>query len=229
MPPRPPRPVAPGIPPELGRLIAYFAKIKTVGDKTALRYALGMVNDLDLADALGHALLALRPSTGVCRRCNYLARAGELCVICADSKRDPRMICVVASFDDVIAFEQSGAVKGRYFVMGKLIDPIGGIDLSELPLAQLAREVLQTTLEVRETIKDPELVIELVVSMPPSVEGETTGMVINRFLGQTMAAEDLPSITRLAQGLPVGAEISYAGAATLQLALEGRKAFPKQQ
>src|SRR5687767_14232876 len=153
------------LPEHLLRLIELLARLPGVGEKTAQRFALHLVAEKSgTAQALGHALTELGEWVKSCERCGNIAEvdpAGKaLCAICRDSRRDGSLLCVVGKVQDLLAVERSGAMRGRYFVLGKLLSPLDGIGPEELPLLQLLTRLTQDGVK------------EVIVATPPSVDGE---------------------------------------------------------
>ena len=129
-----------------------------------------------------------------------------LCSICRDTKRDPRVLCVVARVQDLLAVERSGAMRGRYFVLGTLLSPLEGIGPDDLPLAALERRLDETA------------PTEVLVATPPSVDGEATALLLARELGRRPLR-----ISRIASGVPHGGDLEFADQITLGRAIEGRR------
>jgi recombination protein RecR len=202
------------LPERLTRLLTLFARLPGVGEKTAQRFVLYLVaQDTDLPGRLAAELVSLATHLKPCERCGNIAEVGEPlspvhCAICRDDKRDGRILCVVARIQDLLAIERSGAMRGRYFVLGKLISPLEGIGPSDLPIETLKRRLAQEPIE------------ELVVATPPSVDGEATALFLARELaGQTLR------VSRIASGVPHGGDLEFADQITLGRAIEGRKAL----
>lgn len=128
-----------------------------------------------------------------------------LCSICLDSTRDSHQICVVARIPDLLALERSGAMRGRYFVLGQLLSPLDGVGPDELPLDRLQRQIQEHAVE------------ELVIATPPSVEGEATALHLARQYGSQLR------VTRIASGVPHGGDLEFADPITLGRALAGRR------
>jgi len=193
-------------PAALMRLIEALHGLPGVGPKTAQRLAYRLLQDgraeaRELAQALDAALSAV----GRCRRCRMPAE-GELCPLCESAARDDALLCVVESPADVIALENSGAYRGRYFVLMGHLSPLDGIGPAELGLHEL--DLLLAEGRVREVI----------LATNSTVEGEATAHV----LGEMARARGLAA-TRLAQGVPFGGELEYVDGGTLGAALAGRQ------
>src|SRR3954464_8109329 len=125
-----------GLPTRLRHLVQSFTRLPGVGEKTALRFTLHLLADQRAAmEALGHALAEAAVHLKACDRCGNIAEIDEegaaVCGICADTRRDPTQLCVVARVQDLLAVERSGAMRGRYFVLGKLLSPLDGVGPEE--------------------------------------------------------------------------------------------------
>lgn len=199
------------LPTGLRRVIELFSRLPGVGEKTAARFAIQMVTgDRAFALALAEALRELDESVVTCERCGFFAdaRDGEArCTFCLDSRRDDAVLCVVARVQDLIGLERSGAMRGRYFVLHKLLSPLDGVSPADLPLQRLLARVADGVREV-------------ILATPPTVDGEATALLIARELKSSGV-----KLTRLASGVPHGGDLEFADQITLGRALEGRKAI----
>jgi len=193
--------------PPVQRLITELSKLPGVGGRTAQRLAFYLLraNDEE-ALALADAIKEVKERIGLCEVCFNLAD-GPRCRICADERRDPELICVVEEPSDVISIERTHEFRGRYHVLGGALSPIDGVDPEDLKIAELYERVRT------------EGVREVVVATNPTTTGEATALHIAD--GLRTAAPQV-SVTRLASGLPVGADLEYADEVTLSRALEGR-------
>ena len=150
----------------------------------------------------------MKRSIGLCERCFNLAERGELCVICADASRSDSVICVVEEPQDVIPIERTGEFRGRYHVLGGALSPIDGIDPEDLKIEELVQRVAGSEVE------------EVVIATNPTTTGEATAhQLAERLRGQV-------TLTRLASGLPVGADLEHADEVTVGRALTGRRTLP---
>ena len=194
--------------PALAALIEALRALPGVGPKSAQRMAFHLLQDArPAAQALAAALQRALERVGRCRRCRMLTEA-ELCDICASSQRDGAMLCVVESPADVVAIEQSGGYRGRYFVLMGHLSPLDGIGPEQLGSAQFT-ELLDGG-ELREVI----------LATNSTVEGEATASYLAGIL------RELPvRVTRLAQGLPAGGGLEHADELTLSRAMSGRTAI----
>jgi recombination protein RecR len=201
------------MPERLSRAAQLLSRLPGVGEKTAQRFALFLATaDEGVARELGKALGELRDHVRPCSRCGNIAEAAEgeatVCAVCDDSKRDARLLCVVGRVQDLLAIERSGAMRGRYFVLGRLLSPLEGVGAEQLPMDAL-----------RERVRGDQ-VTEILVATPPSVDGEATALLIARELS-AMGAR----VTRIASGVPHGGDLEFADQVTLGRAIEGRKSF----
>jgi recombination protein RecR len=198
--------------PKIRRLISLFSRLPGVGEKTAQRYVLHLLTaDAAIAEDLGGELATLHDELRPCEQCGNVAEvvATEpkvLCPICHDERRDPKLLCVVGKVHDLLAIERTGAMRGRYFVLGRLLSPLEGIGPEELPLPRLVARITQ------------EGVTEIIVATPPSVDGEATALLLKRELAPLGVA-----MTRIASGVPHGGDLEYADPITMGRALSGRK------
>jgi len=192
--------------PALASLIAALRRLPGVGPKSAQRIAFHLLErDRDGALEISRALAQAVATIGQCRRCRMLSDA-ELCPICASSQRDAALLCVVESPADVVAVEQSGGFRGRYFVLMGHLSPLDGIGPAELGVAQL------------EALLEEGAVRELILATNPTVEGDATA----HFLAELATRRGVRA-TRIAHGVPVGGELEYVDGGTLAHALAGRQ------
>ena len=191
--------------PALARLIDSLRCLPGVGPKSAQRMAFHLLErDRDGGSALAQSLAEALAAVGHCKRCRMLTES-ELCSICSSSQRDGSQLCVVESPADVVAIEQSGGFKGRYFVLMGHLSPLDGIGPAELGLDEFERLLCDG--EVREVI----------LATNPTVEGEATA----HYLGE-IALRAGARASRIAHGVPVGGELEYVDGGTLAHALAGR-------
>jgi recombination protein RecR len=196
--------------PKVQRLVKLLSRLPGVGEKTAQRYVLWLLTaDEALARSLGAELTLLRDEVGPCERCGNVAEISEgraVCEVCTDGKRDAKVLCVVARVHDLMAIERAGSMRGRYFVLGKLLSPLEGIGPEDLPLARLMERIRSDG------------VTEVIVATPPSVDGEATGLLLKRELAPLGVA-----VTRIASGVPHGGDLEFADPITMGRALAGRQ------
>jgi recombination protein RecR len=201
------------LPHRLDRVIQLLARLPGVGEKTAQRFALFFATEsTDLARDLGNELAGLQEVVRPCERCGNVAELDAegvaVCSVCRDPRRDAAVLCVVARVQDLLAIERSGAVRGRYFVLGKLLSPLDGVGPEELPLGLLAERIRVAA------------VAEVIVATPASVEGEATALLLARELARLGVR-----VTRIASGIPHGGDLEFADQITLGRAIDGRRAI----
>ncbi len=196
-------------PPPVQRLITELSKLPGVGGRTAQRLAFHLLRAEEQdAFALAEAIREVKERIGLCEVCFNLAD-GPRCRICTDERRDPAVICVVEEPSDVISVERTHEFGGRYHVLGGALSPIDGVDPEDLKIAELLDRVRDGTIR------------EVVIATNPTTTGEATALHIAAGLRQI---EPELSVTRLASGLPVGADLEYADELTLGRAFAGRRA-----
>ncbi len=195
--------------PPVQRLITELSKLPGIGGRTAQRLAFHLLRaDDDDALALADAIREVKERIGLCEVCFNLAD-GPRCRICSDQRRDVELICVVEEPSDVISIERTHEFGGRYHVLGGALSPIDGIDPEDLKIAELYERVAEGSVR------------EVVVATNPTTTGEATALHIAAGL---RAQRPEISVTRLASGLPVGADLEYADELTLGRAFAGRRA-----
>lgn len=201
--------------PKIKKLVSLLGRLPGVGEKTAQRYVLYLLTaDPEIAHDLGVELSTLHDELRPCERCGNIAEvdtsSGEpatpICSICRDDRRDPHVLCVVGRVHDLYAIERTGAMRGRYFVLGRLLSPLEGIGPEELPLPRLLAKIRDDGVN------------EVIVATPPSVDGEATAL----FLKRELAALNV-KMTRIASGVPHGGDLEYADPITMGRALAGRQ------
>ena len=193
-------------PPRLAELIEALRALPGVGPKSAQRMAFHLLQEGRAgAQMLAQTLEAALASVTRCRRCRMFAEQ-ELCAICASPQRESALLCVVESPADVVAIEQSGSFRGRYFVLMGHLSPLDGVGPEQLGVREL------------EAILDEGAVRELILATNPTVEGEATA----HFLAELAVRRGLAA-SRIAHGVPIGGEIEYVDGGTLARALSGRQ------
>jgi recombination protein RecR len=196
--------------PPIQRLVTELGKLPGIGARTAQRLAFHLLRESDAeALALADAIREAKAQIGLCEVCFNLAD-GPRCRFCQDTRRDSAVICVVEEPQDVIPIERTHEFRGRYHVLGGALSPIDGVDPEDLKIAELYARVEGG--EVR----------EVVLATNPTTTGEATALHIAEGLRER--APDV-AVTRLASGLPVGADLEYADEVTLGKALVGRRAL----
>ena len=196
----------PSAAPSLARLVQELNKLPGIGPKSAQRLAYYIIRlSDDEAYSLADAVSAVKQNIVYCQECQNLTDASP-CSVCADTRRNRELLCVVEEPLDVLALERTRSYRGLYHVLHGAISPINGIGPDQLKMKELFARLSN------------EEVSELVVATNPTLEGEATGMYIRRHL---------PSggikVTHLARGLPVGGSLEYTDEMTLSRAFQGRQ------
>jgi len=187
----------------LTRLVGELKKLPGVGERTAIRLAFHLIKTPLNLTALSDALQDVRNKVRACSTCFSITES-DPCSICTGN-RDQGTICVVENSQDLMALERSNAYQGVYHVLEGVISPLSGIGPSELRIAELLERVRSGA------------VVEVVIATNFTVEGEATALYLTRLLKPLNIR-----ITRLAHGIPLGSDIEYVDAATVQWALQGR-------
>jgi recombination protein RecR len=192
--------------PPVQRLIDELARLPGVGRKSAQRIAFHLLNT-EQADAerLADAITDMRLTVKLCQRC-YNVTAEDECSICRDLRRDTSVVCVVERAQDIPVLERTQSFKGRYHVLGGAVNPIAGVHEEQLRIKELVDRV------------ELEGITEVIAATNPTLEGDTTAMVVARRLKPLGV-----TVSRLASGLPVGGDLDYADEVTLGRALSGRQ------
>lgn len=202
------------LPKSVEKVIEEFSRLPGIGPKSAARMAYHFLrsrsND---AIRLSKALSEMDENTMFCEECFNVSDT-EVCEICSSSLRDASKLCLVEEPLDVVAFERAGVYKGRYFVLGGVISPAEGIGADELRFKEMSARVTKILAEVDE--------LELIIATNPSLEGEATSNYIYDILKRVDGGDRI-KVTRLAMGLPTGADLEYADQLTLKRAFEGRR------
>ena len=194
--------------PPVNRLVTELARLPGIGQRTAQRLAFHILRAPgDEALALADAIREVKETVGLCEVCFNLA-VGPRCRICEDERRDGAILCVVEEPSDVIPIERTNEFHGRYHVLGGALSPIDGVDPEDIRVAELFTRV------------EAGGVREVVVATNSTTTGEATALYIAEELRERMP--DV-AVTRLASGLPVGADLEYADEITLGKALRGRR------
>ena len=197
----------PVLPPPVQNLITALERLPGIGPKSASRLAFYLLRAPDeISGQLAEALLKLKSSTALCQICFNISLAEQpICEICASSRRDASLICVVEEPLDVLALERTAGYDGRYHVLHGVISPIEGIGPEDLKIRPLIERIQAGGVR------------EVILATNPSMEGDATALYLRQQL--------LPlgvQVTRLARGLPVGGDLEYADQNTLLRALSGR-------
>lgn len=195
------------LPPQIERVIEELSKLPGIGPKSAERLTFHLLrSSRSSPEALGQALIAMRGELKYCGRCQMVA-VEEQCEVCRDPARDQALVLVVEEPLEVIAFEKT-SYKGVYHVLHGVLSPIDGMGPEQLKIRELVDRAKAGGIR------------EVIVATDPDVEGEATATFLREKLKGLV-----PSVTRLAHGLPMGADIEFADRLTLKEALEGRRAL----
>ena len=193
-------------PDPIARLVEQLGRLPGIGEKTALRLAFHLLRaDAAYARELAQAILDVKDRIRLCSTCCNLTET-DPCPLCADPRRDARLLCVVAQPPDLLAIERTG-YRGRYHVLHGVLSPLDGIGPDDLRVAELLARL--------EGERAP---AEVILATSPNVEGEATALYLAK-LCKPLGVR----VTRIATGVPIGGELEYADQATLSRALESRR------
>ena len=191
------------------RLIDEFRRIPGVGAKTAARYAFAVLNlSPDAAEGFADAIIGVKRDVHICPVCFGLSSKAESCEVCSSPDRVASVICVVEDAKDIITMERIRGYKGVYHVLGGVLSPLDNVTPRDLKLAELDKRVREGSVR------------EVIIATNPTPKGDTTAAYIVRMLEDSGVR-----LSRLAYGIPVGANIEYADDVTLSRAMEGRRFF----
>ena len=194
------------LPDTIEKLIEGFSRFPGIGRKTAQRMTFNLLkSSSEEASSLAKSIMDMKSKIRFCNICHGIT-AQDPCLICKDIKRDSTLICVVEDPADIYTFEKSSIFNGYYHVLGGLLSPLDGIGPEDINISTLINRV---------KIGD-----EVIIATNPSIEGETTSLYIAKLL-----ADKSINVTRLARGIPMGANLEYIDDATIQRAIEGRTAL----
>ena len=193
-------------PSSLKNLIDCFKKLPGVGEKTAERFSLSVLDfDEKLIESFSDSIKDVKYKIKRCSICNNLTES-DVCDICRDDTRDSTVICVVSEAKNSILFEKIGSYRGKYHILNGLISPLDGIGPEDINIDKLIERI------------DSEGVKEVILALKPSIEGETTSLYISKVLSGKGVR-----VTKIAQGIPMGADMEYIDMLTLEMALSDRK------
>ena len=186
-------------------MIDYFSRLPSVGPKTAERYVFYLLKaHPEWLQGFAQAIAELKEKTTLCRTCLSLAES-DPCSICSDKKRNQALVCLVAETRDLLAIEETKQYNGLYFVLGGVINTIEGVKPEQLNIKPLVARIKQKGIK------------EIILAFNPDLEGETTALYLAKLFKPSKM-----KITRLAKGLPMGADLEYADEITLAHALKYR-------
>ena len=193
-------------PNSIKNLVESFKCLPGIGEKTAERLAFSVLDlEEEQIDLFSSSLVSVHQKIHKCAQCNTLTD-DELCFVCSDSSRNSDILCVVEDSKSVFLFEKLGMFSGKYHVLDGLISPLDGVNPEDIGINQLLDRIHNESFQ------------EIVFAFKPCIEGETTALYIKKIL----EGIDI-KITRLASGLPIGADIEYVDSLTLEMALNDRK------
>jgi len=196
------------LPGPLKEVVDQLSSLPGIGPKSALRIALTLLKmPRERAGGVGQSIIQLREKLCLCDDCACLAESSP-CAICADPSRDTDQLCIVPEWDALLAMEEMGIYRGKYLVLGGLLSPLDGIDPGHLEVDRLRRR-----LETGE-------VSEMILALGATLDAEATASYI-----KNMVENDFPgvSVSRLAQGIPIGAEVKFMDKETLKQSLVHRQ------
>lgn len=190
----------------LSKLIVELQKLPGIGPKSAQRLAFYILGSS--GREIEELLFSIRQAKERLKYCSDCFNITDVdpCKICSDQTRDPGTICVVAEPKDLVAVERSGVYNGKYHVLGGVISPLDGVEPDSLRIKELLARLSKNNVK------------EVVMAVSPTTEGEATSIYLTKLIGPLGVR-----LTRIAYGLPIGADMDYADPATLSKALEGRR------
>ena len=192
--------------PSIEKLIESFEKLPSIGHKTAARLAFYMLNcSKEETDEFINSIVQAKNNKTHCRQC-YNKSDRDPCPICAISKRDHCIICVVEDVRDIVAMEKTHEFKGVYHVLHGSISPMNGIGPDDIKIKELLSRLMDGSVK------------EVILATNPRVEGEATAMYLSKLIKPLGV-----KVTRIAHGIPVGGDLEYTDEVTLTKALEGRR------
>lgn len=193
-------------PKTIQNLIECFKKMPGVGEKTAERYVLSLLEmDEEVLEKFSNYLKEIKSNIKRCKICNNLSEE-DICSICQDSTRDHSTICVVEEPKNVFSFEKAGTYLGVYHVLDGLISPLKGIRPENINIPSLLKRI------------EEEKIKEVIIAVKACVEGETTAMYIAKKLENKNV-----KVSKIAYGIPLGADMGYIDSSTLEISLENRQ------
>ena len=194
------------IPDTIEKLIEEFSRFPGIGRKTAQRMTFNdLKSSTEEASTLAKAIIDMKSKIKFCNICHGITEENP-CLICKVVKRDPSLICVIEDPADIYTLEKNRIFNGLYHVLGGLLSPLDGIGPEDINIATLINRLKPG--------------YEVIIATNSSIEGETTSLYIAKLLNEKSI-----NITRLATGIPMGANLEYIDDATIQRAIEGRTAI----
>jgi len=194
-------------PKAIEELTKNFAALPGIGRRTAERLAMNALDwDQERLELFAENVRTIKERVKICSICGNLAD-DELCRICLDDERDASLVCVVENPRQIPPIEKSGKYKGTFHVLGGKLAPLDGIDVGDLNVETLYRRIERGTIR------------EIIIATSPDVEGEVTAT----FLAQELKSRFQLKISRIAQGVPLGSDLTFADSATMAMAIESRR------
>lgn len=199
------------LPGPLSQLIAELSKLPSIGQKSAKRLAFSLLlRHEEEALSLAEAIVNARTRIGSCSRCFGMTDQ-DICQICSDPGRSQDTLCVVEDARNIFTIENSGIYRGLYHVLEGAISPIHGISPDKLKIEELEQKVRDESIQ------------ELILATNPTLEGEATAHYLTELF-----KDRVPTISRIARGMPAGSDLEFADTTTLARAFEGRTVFSHQ-
>lgn len=193
---------------KVGLAVEELAKLPGIGQRTAMRLALYLLKqDEKYAESLGNAIISMRKEIRYCRKCHNISDH-ETCDICADSKRDHSLVCVVEDVRDVMAIENTSQYRGVYHVLGGIISPMEGLGPEDLTITQLIKRIKEDSVK------------EIIMALPTTIEGDTTNYYIHKQIKNTDV-----KMSTLARGVSIGNDLEYADEVTLGRSIVNRQPY----
>lgn len=193
-------------PDTIKKLIESYKKLPGIGEKSAERLALATLNfDEEIINNFSETLKNIKVKIRKCEVCGNLSE-NDLCQICESDDRTKSIVCVVEDVKNLFAFEKTGTYKGTYHILGGLISPLEGINPENINIDNLIKRI------------ETEQIKEVIIAVKPSIEGETTALyIVKRLEGMDVL------VSKIAYGIPIGADMDYIDSLTLEMAIEDRK------
>lgn len=196
------------LPKPLLDVVEQLGKLPGLGPKSALRAAMTLLQwPGERSRELGRSILELRERLCLCSRCAGLSES-EVCPICADPARDEESLCLVSQWDSVLVLEETGQYRGKYLILGGLLDPLEGVTPAQLEFNRLAARLAEGSVR------------ELILALGTTMQAESTASHVKNLLVRNHPAVRL---TRLAQGIPLGAEVKFIDKETLRQSMTYRQ------
>ncbi|HVZ11917.1 MAG TPA: recombination mediator RecR [Patescibacteria group bacterium] len=200
------------LPRAIERVVENFESLPGIGPKSAQRLAFYLLHvPQSELDSFARNFSNLKRETTLCSICFNIGES-DPCWICADPDRDTSVVCIVEDALDLLAIERSGKYKGVYHVLHGVIDPLNSIGPDDIYIPQLLKRIRNQESSIK----------ELILATNPTMEGEATALYLTKEIG---SGQDVPRITRIGRGLPIGADLEYADDVTIERALEGRREY----